>query len=153
MDYFAVFCHEYGYINNLFWRLEIVLCSFFYKYFFKRISSFWTDILTWTLMRICINVNVFLINILINILLSSTVNMVYFWRLVLRSRCFVLKYCNWLSSILDLKHFNMNWNDNLHQCESFLMDFFDCCLLMSMVAKIICFWRMGVGHWYYTVVF
>ena len=24
---------------------------------------------------------------------------------------------------------------------------------MSLVAKIICFWRMGVGHWYYTVVF
>ena len=20
MDYFAVFCHEYGYINNLFWK-------------------------------------------------------------------------------------------------------------------------------------
>ena len=63
-------------------------------------------------MRICINVNVFLINIL----LSSTVNMVITnplfwknggWRSVLRSR-FVLKFFNWLSSILDLKHFNMN---------------------------------------------
>ena len=36
-----------------------------------------------------------------------------------------------------------------------------CCLLiavfchdmMNMVAKIICFMRMEVGHWYYTVVF
>ena len=74
---FAVFCHEYGYINNLFWknggwRLTDCIMQFFYKYFFNRISSFWTDILTWTWMRICINVNVFLINIL----LSSTVNMV-----------------------------------------------------------------------------
>ena len=85
MDYFAVFCHEYGYINNLFWknggwRLYYRYAVFLY-FFFNRISSFWTDILTWTWMRICINVNVFLINIL----LSSTVNMVikilYFGRM------------------------------------------------------------------------
>ena len=25
--------------------------------------------------------------------------------------------------------------------------------MMNMVAKIICFMRMEVGHWYYTVVF
>ena len=33
--------------------------------------------------------------------------------------------CNGSSStcILDLKHFNMNLNDNLHPCESFVMDF------------------------------
>ena len=36
MDYFAVFCHEYGYINNLFWKnggLILVLRSSVYKYF------------------------------------------------------------------------------------------------------------------------
>ena len=33
------------------------------------------------------------------------------------------KMFNGLSSILDLKHFNMNLNDNVHQCEQFVMDF------------------------------
>ena len=33
------------------------------------------------------------------------------------------KKFNGLSSILDLKHFNMNLNDNVHQCEHFVMDF------------------------------
>ena len=38
---------------------------------------------------------------------------------------FFLNIFNGLSStcILDLKHFNMNLNDNLHSCESCLMDF------------------------------
>ena len=36
---------------------------------------------------------------------------------------FKKKQFNGLSSILDLKHFNMNLNDNVHQCENFVMDF------------------------------
>ena len=68
-------------------------------------------------MRICINVNVFLINIL----LSSTVNMaikiLYFGRMeggdwYYAVVCFVLIYFNWLSSILE----NGGWTLELHSC-------------------------------------
>ena len=65
MDYFAVFCNKYGYMNYIFrknggWRL-VLRSLFFTKYFlnrvygsldlnifleifFNRISSFWTGI-------------------------------------------------------------------------------------------------------------
>ena len=29
----------------------------------------------------------------------------------------------WVIQYFGLKHFNMNLNDNVHQCESFVMDF------------------------------
>ena len=75
-------------------------------------------------MRICINVNVFLINIL----LSSTVNMalkiLYFGRMeggdwYYAVICFVLIYFNWLSSILE----NGGWTLELHSC--FLINIFN----------------------------
>ena len=50
----------------------------------------------------------------------------------------------------------MNLNDNLHICASFFNGFLIavfCNDMMNMVAKIICFRRMEVGHWYYTVVY
>ena len=61
-----------------------------------------------------------------------------------------LNICNGLSSILDLKHFNMNLNDNLHICASFFNGFLIavfCNDMMNMVAKIICLgeWRLGIG--------
>ena len=76
MDYFAVFCNQYGYINCIFrknggWRL--VLHSFLKKYFLNGVyGSLDLDILTWTLLVICINVKVFELIIL----LSSAMNMV-----------------------------------------------------------------------------
>ena len=64
-----------------------------------------------------------------DLLLSSAMNMVikilYFGRMEGEDWYYSVfkKNCNGLSSILDLKHFNMNLNDNVHQCENFVMDF------------------------------
>ena len=61
-----------------------------------------------------------------DILLSSAMNMViqilYFGRMEGGDWYYAVfkKMFNELSSI---KHFNMNLNDNVHQCENFIMDF------------------------------
>ena len=37
---------------------------------------------------------------------------------------------------MGLKHVNMNWNDNVHKCENFVMDFW----LLSFVIRLITWW-------------
>ena len=43
------------------------------------------------------------------------------WRLVLHA--VFKKNCLMVIQYFGLKHFNMNLNDNVHQCEHFVMDF------------------------------
>ena len=77
MDYFALFCNKYCYINYIFRKnggWSLVLRSLFFKtYFLDGVyGSLDLDNLTWTLLVICINVKVFELTIL----LSSAMNMV-----------------------------------------------------------------------------
>ena len=75
-------------------------------------------------MRICINVNVFLINILLSSTLNMAIKILYFGRMeggdwYYAVVCFVLIYFNWLSSILE----NGDWTLELHSC--FLINIFN----------------------------
>ena len=68
-----------------------------------------------------------------DLLLSSAVNMVikflYFGRMEGGDWYYTIFKKNVMSyPVFWTKHFNMNLNDNVHQCENFVMDF-DCCLL------------------------
>ena len=111
MDYFAVFCNKYGYINYIFrknggWRL--VLRSLFKKKILNGVyGSLDLDILTQTLLVICINVKVFELTIFLSSAMNMVTQIIYLgrnggWRLVLRSLCFKKYFPNGVYGSLDL---------------------------------------------------
>ena len=79
-------------------------------------------------MRICINDKVLEWTILLSFATNMVTQILYLGRMEVRDWYYTVvvfkkNIFNELSSILDLKHFNMNLNNNQHPCESFLMDF------------------------------
>ena len=100
MDYFAVFCNKYGYINYIFrknggWGL--VLRSLFKKNnFVMGFTAVWTDIITWTLLVIFINVKVFELTILLSSAMNMVTQIIYLGRVEVGdwyyAVCFLKKY-------------------------------------------------------------